>query len=154
MFLKANDIISGGEATAYLTIDKNNELMFYATSLTATAKKEKIAIKALGHRGTQYKTNGWTGTGEMTIYYATSRFRELMADYISSGVETSFSIMVTNEDPTSSLGKEEVILKNVTLDSVLMAAFDVSAGTLTEKINFTFDDVEILSKFDTPDLGN
>ena len=154
MFLKANDVISGGEATAYLTIDKKNELMFYATSLIATAKKEKVSIKTLGHRGTQYKTNGWSGQGKMKIYYATSRFRELMAEYISNGVEAPFSIMVTNNDPTSSLGKEEVILKNVTLDSVVMTAFDVSANTLTEELSFTFDDVEIISKFNTPNLGN
>ncbi|MFI3227906.1 MAG: phage tail tube protein [Clostridia bacterium] len=153
MYLKANDIISGSEATAYLTIDKQNELMFYATSLTATATKEKVSLKTLGKRGTQYKTNGWKGTGKLTIYYATSKFRQLMHDYILTGVEKPFSIMVTNEDPTSSLGKEEIVLKNVTLDSVVMAAFDVSAEILSENISFTFDEVELLSTFSQPSLG-
>ncbi len=153
MYLKANDIISGSEATAYLTIDKNNELMFYATSLSAFVKKDKIKVKTLGYRGTQYKTNGWSGSGKMKIYYATSKFRELIAKYISTGVETPFSIMVTNNDPTSSLGKEEIVLKNVTLDSVVMTAFDVSAELLTEEVTFTFDDVEVLSMFAEPTLG-
>lgn len=153
MYLKANDIISGSEATAYLTINKENELMFYATSLTATATKEKISLKTLGKRATQYKTNGWKGSGKMTIYYATSRFRQLMCDYIANGIETPFSIMVTNEDPTSSLGKEEVVLKNVTLNSVIMASFDVSADVLSEEISFTFDEIELLSSFSSPDLG-
>lgn len=153
MYLKASDVISGGEATAYMTIDGSNELMFYATSLVAYAKKDKISIKTLGKRSTQYKTNGWSGSGKLKIYYATSTFRELMAKYISTGVETSFSIKVTNEDPTSTLGKEEIVLKNVTLDSVAMTAFDVSSDVLTEEVNFTFDDVEVLSTFDTPALG-
>lgn len=153
MYLQAKDIISGSEATAYLTIDNTNELMFYATSLTAYAKKDKIKLKTLGYRGTQYKTNGWSGSGKMTIYYATSKFRELMSNYITNGIETSFSIMVTNEDPTSTLGKEEITLKNVTLDTVLMTAFDVSSDLLTEEVTFTFDDVEVLSVFDTPELG-
>ncbi|MFI3114543.1 MAG: phage tail tube protein [Clostridia bacterium] len=153
MYLRANDIISGSEATAYMTVNKENELMFYATSLTATATKEKISLKTLGKRGTQYKTNGWSGSGKMTIYYATSRFRELMSDYISNGIETPFSIMVTNEDPTSTLGKEEVVLKNVTLNSVVMTAFDVSKNILSEEISFTFDDIELLSTFTLPEFG-
>lgn len=154
MYLQAKDVISGSEATAYLTINKKNELMFYASSLTATATKEKISLKTLGKRGTQYKTNGWKGAGTMTVYYATSRFRQLMCDYISNGIETNFSIMVTNDDPTSTLGKEEVVLKNVSLDSVLMTSFDVSADILSEKISFTFDDIELLSTFSEPELGD
>ena len=37
----------------------------------------------------------------MTIYYVTSLFRELMLDYIRSGKDTYFDLVVVNDDPNS-----------------------------------------------------
>ena len=39
-YLRAGDIISGQEAKAYLRLNGENQLMFYAKKLTATAVKE------------------------------------------------------------------------------------------------------------------
>lgn len=146
-FMQAKDTISGQEAYAYITIDGSNKPMFYAKKLTATVKKNKIAVKTLGKRGTQYKTSGWDGSGTMQIYYATSLFRELMSEYIENGIDKSFDIQVMNNDPTSSLGSQTVILRNVNLDTVDMAAFDVSADVLSENIKFTFEGVSITDSF-------
>lgn len=145
--MQAKDTISGQEAFAYITIDGSNQPMFYAKKLTATVKKNKIAVKTLGKRGTQYKTSGWDGSGSMQVYYATSLFRELMSEYIENGIDKSFDIQVINNDPTSNLGTQSVILRNVNLDTVDMAAFDVSADVLSENIKFTFEGVSITESF-------
>ncbi|MTI56157.1 phage tail tube protein [Geosporobacter ferrireducens] len=152
-FFLAQDTISGQEARCYATIDSRVEEMFYAKKLEATAEKQKAEIKTLGKRGTQHKATGWKGTGTLTIYYVTSRFREIMLKYIKQGVDTYFDITVVNEDPTSSIGKQTIVLKGVNLDSVSMAMFDTESDALEEEIAFTFDDIEILDSFGKPVLG-
>ncbi|MBU9707137.1 MULTISPECIES: phage tail tube protein [Paenibacillus] len=152
-WLKAKDTISGQEGRAYATIDGDVEEMFYIKSLEATVEKEKTDVKTLGKRGTQHKANGWSGSGSMTVYYTTTRFRQLMLKYIKEGVDTYFDIMVVNDDPSSSIGQQTVILKGVNLDSVIMAKVDTDSEVLDEDIDFTFDDVDIQDSFTAPTLG-
>jgi len=45
------------------------------------------------------------------------------------------------------------VLKNCNLDEVSMAAFDVESEVLEEDMAFTFEDVDILNKFNKPTLG-
>ncbi len=149
-FLQAIDTISGQEGRAYATINGQVEEMFYIKSLEAKVEKEKAEVKTLGHRGTQHKSIGWSGSGSMTIYYVTSVFRQLMLDYIKHGRDTYFSVVVVNEDPASSIGKQTVTLKKVNLNSVVMAKLDTEAEGLDEEIEFTFEDVDIQDKFTKP----
>jgi hypothetical protein len=152
-FLKAGDTISGQEARAFATINGNIEEMFYAKKFEAKVKKKKKAINTLGKRGSQNKANGWEGTGSMTIYYVSSVFRQLMLDYMKTGKDTYFDIQITNEDPGSSIGKQTTVLKDVNLDEIVFASFDVDSESLEEEVSFTFDDADILDQFGKPILG-
>ncbi|KPU45814.1 phage-like element PBSX protein XkdM [Oxobacter pfennigii] len=151
-FFKAGDSISGQEGRAYATINGRVEEMFYAKNIEATAEKNKAEFKALGKRGVQSKAIGWTGKGSMTIYYSTPVFRQMMLKYIKTGVDSYFDMQVVNEDPTSTIGRQTVILKNVNLDSVIMAKIDVDSEFLEEEIGFTFDDVDMPDSFGNPIL--
>lgn len=152
-FFKLGDAISGQEGRAYATINGRVEEMFYAKKIEATAEKQKTEGKVLGRRGTQSKASGWKGTGSMSIYYATPIFRQMMLDYIKTGKDTYFDLQVINEDPNSTIGKQTTVLKNVNLDSVIMAKVDVDSDLLDEDVNFTYDDVDILDSFVKPTLG-
>lgn len=152
-FLKAGDTISGQEARAFLTVDGRNEELFYAKKLESKVEKKKTEVKTLGKRGEQHKAAGWGGSGTLTVYYVTSLFRELMIKYMKTGVDTYFDMSVTNEDPTSSIGKQTTVLKDCNLDEVSMAMFDVESEVLEEDMGFTFDDVDLLDKFGKPVLG-
>jgi hypothetical protein len=152
-FLKAEDTISGQEARAFMTVNGRNEELFYAKKLESKVEKEKSEIKTLGRRGTQNKAKGWKGTGTLTVFYVTSLFRELMIQYIKTGKDVYFDITVTNEDPTSSIGRQTIVLKNCNFDEVSMASFDTEAEALEEDMGFTFDDVDLLDKFNKPKLG-
>ena len=55
--------------------------------------------------------------------------------------------MVTNEDPTSSVGRQTVILKDCNIDGGILAKFDADADYLDETLDFTFEDFEIPEKF-------
>lgn len=157
-YLKAGDTISGQEAAASMLVKAPDgstsvENAFWAKNLEATVKVEKTDVYTLGKRGVQYKPNGWSGSGSMTIYYITSLFRKMALQYIKTGVPAYFDLTVTNNDPGSSVGTQTVILKNCTLDSVIVAKFDVESEVLDESVEFTFDDVDILDEFVAPTLG-
>ena len=152
-FLKAGDTVSGKEGRAYATINGQVEEMFYIKTLEAKVEKKKTEVNVLGKRATQHKASGWSGSGSMTIYYVTSLFRQLMLNYIKSGKDTYFDVTIVNEDPTSSLGKQTVVLKNVNLDSVIAAKLDTESEILDEDSDFTFDDMDVLDKFGKPILG-
>lgn len=157
-YLKAGDTISGQEAAASMLVKAPDgstsvENAFWAKNLEATVEVEKTDVYTLGKRGAQHKPNGWSGSGTMTIYYVTSLFRRMALQYIKTGVPAYFDLTVTNNDPGSSVGVQTVILKNCTLDSVIIAKFDVESEVLDESVEFTFDDVDILDEFVAPTLG-
>lgn len=158
-YLKAGDTISGQEAVAKMTIKNADgtstiEDLFFAKNLTGTCEINKTAVKTLGKRGEQHKPNGWTGSGSMTVYYITSLFRKMAIQYIKTGIPVYFDIMVTNNDPASSVGPQTTVLKNCSLDSVILAKLDVESEVLDEDLDFTFDDADILDLFTKPELGN
>ena len=158
-YLKAGDTISGQEAVAKIAIHNPDgtttvEDLFFAKNLEGSCEINKTAIKTLGKRGEQHKPTGWTGSGSMTIYYITSLFRKMVLSYIKTGITTYFDIMVTNNDPSSSVGAQTTVLKNCTLDSVILAKFDVDAEVLDESVDFTFDDADILDEFGKPVLSS
>lgn len=149
-FLKASDTLSGQEGRAYATINGQTEEMFYVKTLEATVEKQKAEVKTLGRRGVQHKATGWSGSGTMTIFYMTSRFRQMMLEYMKTGIDQYFSIIVTNEDPSSSVGAQRIMLKDVNLDSVIMASLDTESDALEEEVSFTFEDVELVQPFSAP----
>ena len=154
-YLKAGDTISGQEAVATMLVRNPDgttsvENMFWAKNLEASAEIQKTEVRTLGKRGAQNKPTGWSGSGNMTIYYVTSLFRRMALQYIKTGKPVYFDITVTNEDPSSTVGPQTCVLKNCSLDSVILAKFDVESEVLDESVDFTFDDVDMLDEFQTP----
>lgn len=149
-FLLARDVISGQEATAQAIIDGEIVDLFMAKSIEATFTKRKSEVRTLGKRGTQNKTTGWTGTGTLTVYYVSSVFREMALDYIKSGKDLYFTLVVVNRDPTSTIGTQTMALYNCNLDATTLAKFDTEADALDESMSFTFDDAEMLQGFTDP----
>lgn len=158
-FLKAGDTISGQEAVARITIKEANgassvEDMFWAKDLDATCEILKTEVKTLGRRGTQHKPNGWTGSGSMTIFYITSIFRKMCLQYIKTGIPVYFDMLVSNDDPGSTVGAQTTLLKDCTVNSVTLAKFNVESEILDETVDFTFNDAELLDEFGRPVLGS
>ncbi|MFD2329118.1 phage tail tube protein [Cohnella sp. GCM10020058] len=152
-FLRANDTISGQEGRAYTIIDGNTEEMFYIKTLEASIEKQKAEIKTLGRRGVQHKATGWSGSGTMTIYYLTTKFRQLMLDYVKNGRDAYFDVKIINDDPGSSVGKQTVTLRRVNLGKLVVAKLDTESEALDEELEFTFEDIDIDDSFTAPVLG-
>jgi hypothetical protein len=149
--LKAMDTISGQEATAIANIDDDIVELFFAKSVEATFNKEKVDVRTLGNRAKQKKTVGWEGTGSMSVYYVSSLFRELAIQYIKTGKDIYFDLVVTNKDDTSTIGSQTVALYDVNLDSTILAKFDTESQVMDESMNFSFTGAELLESFGVPE---
>lgn len=83
----------------------------------------------------------------MTIYNNTSRFNELVKQYQDTGQDFYFDIIITNYDPTSSVGTQTIILKDCNLDGATIAGFDADGDWLEQDVDFTFEGFEMPEKF-------
>lgn len=145
--MKAKDAVSASLAECFVTIDGNRYNFMQAIDLEATFEKQKTEVPILGKTGRGNKSTGWRGTGTATFHYNTSIFRELLYRYKNTGEDIYFDIQVTNEDSTSSVGRQTVILKDCNIDGGILAKFDADADYLDETLDFTFEDFEIPEKF-------
>lgn len=145
--MNARDAISASMAECYVTIDGQRKHLINIINLEANVEKSKSELPILGRTGKGNKSTGWKGTGSATMYYNTSLFREMLYKYKETGTDVYFDIQCTNEDPTSSVGRQTVILKDCNLDGGILAKFDADAEYLDEDFDFTFDDFEIPEKF-------
>ncbi len=147
--MNAKDAVSASLAECFITIDGNRYNFMQAINLEASFEKSKTEVPILGKTGKGNKSTGWRGTGSATFHYNTSIFRELLYRYKETGEDIYFDIQVTNEDPTSSVGRQTVILKDCNIDGGILTKFDADADYLDETLDFTFEDFEIPEKFNT-----
>ena len=145
--MNAKDAVSASLAECFITIDGNRYNFMQAINLEATFEKSKTEVPILGKTGRGNKSTSWRGTGSATFHYNTSIFRELLYRFKETGEDIYFDIQVTNEDPTSSVGRQTVILKDCNIDGGVLTKFDADADYLDETLDFTFEDFEIPEKF-------
>ncbi len=145
--MNAKDTISAALAECYVTIEGKRYQLMQAIRLEAKFQREKAQIPILGRPGRGNKTTGWRGRGTARFHYNSSLFRELMYRYKSTGEDVYFDIQVTNDDPTSSAGRQTIILKDCNIDGGVLAKFDAGADYLDEDLEFTFEDFEMPEAF-------
>ena len=147
-FMKSSDGVNGKEGRAYAKINGNNELLFMAKTIEATIEKAKSEIKTIGRRMVGHKPMGMNGNGTMTIYYISPLFRSMMKNYKETGVDTYFDLLIENDDPASTAGKQSTLLIDCNIDSVILGKLDGdSDDALDEEVAFTFEDFDFLNEF-------
>ena len=82
-----------------------------------------------------------------TFHFNTSVFRKLLYRYKETGEVIYFDIQVTNEDPSATIGRQTVILKDCCMDGGILAKFDADGAYLDEEMDFTFEDWEMPEEF-------
>jgi len=145
--MKAADTIAASLAECYVTIDGRRYNLMQAISVEATFKKSKKKVPILGKTAKGNKSTGWEGTGKAKLHYNTTVFRQMMADYKDTGEDIYFDMQISNEDPTSKVGRQTVILYGCNIDGGILTKFDADADNLEEDIDFTFEDFKIPESF-------
>lgn len=148
VYMKSADTLFASMARCYMTVGDKRYNFMNMINLEATFKKNKVTVPILGRTGKGHKSAGWEGTGKGKLYYNTSVMRKMAEEYKNTGEDTYFDLQIVNEDKGTSVGKQEVILKDCNLDSLILAKFDADGELLDEDYEFTFDDFEIKSGFE------
>lgn len=146
--MEALDAVAGSQASAYITLADGNRYCFmqlYAFESSMEITLTEVAI--LGKTGKGNKPAGWKGTWKASAHYNQSIMRKLLLEYKKTGALSTFDIQITNEDPTSTVGAQTIILKNCLSKGGILAKFDADSETLDEDIEGTFDDWEMPEEF-------
>lgn len=145
--MKAKDAVYASLAQCFLTIEGNRYLFMQAIDLEAKMNKTKTKVPILGKTGKGNKASGWEGTGSATFHYNTSIIREMLKKYKDTGEDVYFDIQISNEDPTSEVGRQTIILRDCNVDGGILAKFDANGEYLDEDMDFTFEDWEMPETF-------
>lgn len=146
--MKARDSVSAKLAECFVTIGNRRYNFMSMINFEASFEKQKSEVAILGRSGKGNKSTGWKGTFSATAHYNTSIFRQMLLDFKNTGEDTYFEIQVTNEDPTSSAGRQTMTFIDCNLDGGILSKFDANSDDpLEEDINGTFDDFEMPESF-------
>lgn len=151
-FLLEHDALNGKEGSAFMTINGRNIEMFGMKKFQSDAEFQEADFKVVGTRLVQKKTTGVSLTGSMTIYYGTPHFLRLLQEYIKTGRLPYFTLQITNEDPSTSVGTQTVVFYNVKLQKLPVAMLDADANFLEMEVSFSYTSLEVLNYFnDVPE---
>lgn len=145
--MHAREAIHGAQGRAYVTIEGRRLLFAQLINLEARVDKSKTQVPIMGRISKGNKSVGTEGTGSATFYYNTSIFRELLYRYQETGEDIYFDIQVTNEDGSSTVGRQTTILKDCNIDGGIVALLDADAEYLEDSLDFTFESFELPEKF-------
>ncbi len=151
-FLLERDVLNGKEGSAFMTINGRNIEMFGMKKFHSDAEFQEADFKVVGTRLVQKKTTGVSLTGSMTICYGTPHFLRLLQEYIKTGRLPYFTLQITNEDPSTSVGTQTVVFYNVKLQKLPVAMLDADADFLEMEVSFSYTSLEVLNYFnDVPE---
>ena len=106
-----------------------------------------VEVPILGQTSKGHKSVGGNGTWSGTAHFNQSILRELLYRYQVNGEMVYFDIQVTNSDPTASVGRQTIILKNCLMEGGILTKFNADEELLSEDISGTFDSWEMPEKF-------
>ena len=146
--MQARNAVSAKMAECYVTIEGNRYNLMSAINVEVTFEKNKTEVPILGRMNRGHKATGSTITGSAEFHLNTSIWRELAERFQNYGDDVYFDMQITNEDPTTDIGRQTIVLHDCNWDSITLAAFDAdSDDVLTESIDFTVERFEMPEKF-------
>lgn len=149
-YTRLSDTIAATEGKSYITMNGQNRELFELQSIRAQIDLTVQERRMLGHRMTQHKVVGATGTGSATLYFMNSDHLNQAIQYIKTGSRLPIKVQIKNEDQQSTVGKQEVVLENVIFATIPVAAVEESDDPITFDTDFTFDNIDNLESFQLP----
>ena len=101
----------------------------------------------MGKVMTGHKTTGAEGTGSAKFHFNTALFAEQVVNYIKTGVDVYFDLQLTNDDPTTTVGRNTVTAYDCNIDSALLGQIIADDSLLKDSVDFTFEDCDLPEKF-------
>lgn len=150
-FLLERDALNGKSGSGFMTINGENYEMFGMKKFQSDAEFQESDFKVVGTTLVQKKTTGVSLTGSMTLYYGSPHFLRLLQQYLKTGKLPYFTLQITNDDPSVSVGTQTVVLYNVKLQKLPVAMLDAEAEFLEMEVSFSYTNIEVLDWFKDPE---
>ena len=133
--MNAADAVSAHRAECFVTIDGKRYSMLMAKDFEGKATVSTREIPRLGNIVIGHKADTVVLAFSMTIYKCTEIFDEVVERFIETGVMPSFTIQVSNDDQSASVGRSTKIFHDCVLDSdVLLSMFNAEGGNIEQQI--------------------
>ena len=146
--MAARNAPSSKMAECYITIDGNRYNFMSAINVEVKFEKSKTEVPILGRMNKGHKSTGATITGSGEFHKNTSIWNEIAYRFQETGEDFYFDMQITNEDKTTEIGRQTIMLYDCNFDSITLAQFDAdSDDTLRESIDFTADRFEMPEKY-------
>ncbi len=143
---KLQNIPSGHDGSGYVTLNGNVESAFKITKISAQLDVTKETRRFLGERMAQSAIRGMAGTGNVSYAHTTSAFIKAMKEYQNTGKVPEITLQYYAEN--GEVGRNEVVLRGVILDSVMFGALDDSSdNAIINDSAFSFNDFDIVEAF-------
>lgn len=148
MEILLKDTVQATEGSAFITVNGTNREFGEISKLTASIELKVKEKRMLGKRMSQHKVVGAVGKGSATLYFMKGQHSQIAINYLKTGQYPNISLQIINDDPQSTVGRNNVILKNVIFAKSLLAALEEdSEDGITFDSDFTFDDADGLEFF-------
>ncbi len=145
--MKAKDVIAAKLAECFITIGTRRYNFMQMIDMECKVDKTKSKVPRLGAIMDGHKACGMEGTFSGTAHYNQSVMRQALLDYKNTGADTYFEMQITNDDPTSTAGRQTLIFYDCNTDGGVLAKFDADGEFLDEEIEGTFDDFSMPESF-------
>lgn len=155
-YLLAQDTVNGAEGKIFITQDGRNVEVAGMRNITTNVEIQNEDMRVIGTRKIQNKPNGAKLTGTGNIYYGSNIFKNMVLQYINTGIMPQFDIVITNSDPTTSLGTQSMAYYDCTLTGAIpLSILNDEESMLNYDFNFAWTRVAQLQAFTEPAaLGN
>ena len=150
-YLLAKDTVNGAEGKVIITRDGQNYEAAYLRNIRPVANIQTENMRVIGTRTIQKKMNGVEQTGAANCYYGYDLWRDMVLQYINTGVMPEFSIQITNQDPHTTIGTEVTAYYGCYLTGEIpLSMLDSESSMLNYNFNFTYTRVQRLQDFNAP----
>ena len=146
--MNAADAVYGSLAECYVTIEGRRYNFMSLTEFESKWEVNIADVPILGKVGMGHKAAGGKGTWSGTAHYNQSHFRQMADAYQKTGVLPYFDIQVSNEDPTSAVGRQTIIHRGCLCDNFILAKFQAGEDLLDEELSGTFESWDMPEEFD------
>lgn len=145
--MNAKDAVYGSLATCFVKLNGQRLNFMHLTEFESKWELNVTEVPILGKVGFGHKAAGGKGTWSGKAHYNQSHFRAIADEFQKTGVMPYFEIQVTNEDPTSAVGRQTIIHNDCLFDSVILAKFQAGEEILEEDLSGTFETWDMPEKF-------
>jgi hypothetical protein len=149
-YIYEKDVLCGKSGRIIATISGRNIELAVVKKVEAKYELNEADMPVVGTTLVQKKTTGMSLSGSMTLYYGTPEFKQLILNYQNTGALPYFRLVIENDDPTTSVGKQTITLHNVKITSGILALLDAEAEFLEEELEFSYTKFTIDNEFIAP----